>query len=229
MKKFLQFFVALIIVGSMTACQSAPDAPKADAKEVKEAPAPAKAVGQEFQIDTKQSSVTFIGTKPVGQHTGVIRLSGESNLTVINNAITAGKFDMDLTSFQITDIKGEGAQKLATHLQSNDFFDVAQFPTASFEITSVKPSNPDPNAENKVAARATHTVSGNLTLKGVTKGIDFPAILKIEANGVKGMANFNIDRTQWGLTYGNDQSLGDRFIKPEVNIQLMIVTGGKTM
>ncbi len=224
MKKFLQFFVALIIVGSMTACQSAPDAPKADAKEVKEAPAPAKTAGQEFQIDTENSSVTFIGTKPVGQHTGVIKLTEGSNLTVINNAITAGKFDMDLTSFQITDIEGEGAQKLTKHLQSDDFFDVGQFPTASFEITSVKPSDPDPDAKTKEASKATHTVSGNLTLKGVTKGIDFPAVLKIGAEGVKGMANFNIDRTQWGLIYGNDKSLGDRFIKPEVNIQLKIMT-----
>ena len=228
MKRVLNLFIVLTMVVVFHSCQSAPDAPKADAKEAKEATAPAAtATSEGLEIDTQQSSITFIGTKPVGQHTGVIPIT-KGNLNVQNAAITGGQFEMDLTNLLITDLEGEMQQKLTGHLQSDDFFDVANHPTASFEITGVKPHNPDPNAENKEAARATHMVSGNLTLKGVEKNISFPAVLKIEAEGVKGMANFNIDRTQWGLVYGNDQSLGDRFIRPEVNIQLKIVTGKKS-
>ena len=37
-------------------------------------------------------------------------------------------------------------------------------------------------------------------------------------------ANFNINRSDWGLSYGNDQSLGDKFISPTVNLNLDIKT-----
>jgi polyisoprenoid-binding protein YceI len=70
---------------------------------------------------------------------------------------------------------------------------------------------------------ATHTITGNLTLKGTTKSITFPAKVAVNDNVVTADANFNIDRTQWGLVYGNDQSLGDKFIRPTVNIQLHLV------
>lgn len=228
MKKLSQFLLIVATIGFLSACQSAPDAPKADAKEAKEAPKAAASAGaQTLTLDPDASSVTFIGTKPTGQHTGVVNVSDGSSLTLENGNITGGKFEMDLTSFQITDIEGEMAEKLAGHLKSDDFFDVAKYPTASFEITGVKPYQPtaeEENGEDRATARATHTVSGNLTLKGVTKNIDFPAALKIDGGMVKGAANFNIDRTQWNVVYGNDESLGDRFIRPEVNIQLRIST-----
>ncbi len=228
MKKFFQFFVVLFTVACMTACQSAPDAPKADAKDAKDAPKATSQEGAEtLLLDTNTSSVTFIGTKPVGQHTGVVKISDNSNLSVANGTIVGGKIEMDLTNLQITDLEGESATKLAGHLQSEDFFDVAQFPTATFEITGAKPYQPtgkEKEEENRATARATHTIAGNLRLKGVTKNIDFPAALKIEGRMVKGAANFNIDRTQWGVVYGNDESLGDRFIRPEVNIQLRVAT-----
>lgn len=209
----------------MAACTSAPDAPKADAKDAKETKAPTQ-TGNKLAVDTGNSSVTFIGTKPVGQHTGVVRLKENSSVSVENGAVTGGKFEMDLTSFVITDLEGEGQTKLQNHLQSDDFFDVAQYPTATFEITDVKPytGQATEGEASKESANATHFVSGNLTLKGVTKNISFPAGMKVMDEGVKARANFNIDRTEFGLTYGNDKSLGDRFINPLVNIQLELVT-----
>ncbi|MCG7859338.1 YceI family protein, partial [Flavihumibacter sediminis] len=88
------------------------------------------------------------------------------------------------------------------------------FPTASFVITGVEPITGD--------STATHKISGNLTLKDSTKNVSFPAQVTVAETGVKAAANFNIDRTQWGMFYGNDQSLGDKFIRPEVNIKLNI-------
>ena len=69
---------------------------------------------------------------------------------------------------------------------------------------------------------ATHIVSGNLQLKDRTKNISFPVQITTGNNAVAAKANFNIDRTQWGMSYGDDQSLKDNFIRPEVNIQLDI-------
>ncbi|MGB1242033.1 MAG: YceI family protein [Chitinophagales bacterium] len=211
----------------ITACTSAPDAPKADAKEAKQTTAPTKA-SNSLKVDTVNSSVTFIGTKPVGQHTGVVRLKKGSTISVDNGVITGGKFEMDLTSFAITDLEGEGRDKLTGHLQSSAFFDVANHPMASFEITDVKPYNGQAkNEDGEADEKATHFVLGNLTLKGVEKNISFPATVKIGEGAVKAVANFNIDRTQFGLTYGNDKSLGDRFINPLVNLQLELVARKK--
>ena len=59
-------------------------------------------------------------------------------------------------------------------------------------------------------------------MKGVTKSVTFPAIVKATPEALLAQANFNINRTDWGLVYGNDKSLGDKFIRPEVNIALNI-------
>jgi polyisoprenoid-binding protein YceI len=69
---------------------------------------------------------------------------------------------------------------------------------------------------------ATHIISGNLKLKDSTKNISFPAKVEITDASVTAVADFNIDRSTWGLSYGADKSLGDKFIRPEVNIKLNI-------
>lgn len=62
-----------------------------------------------------------------------------------------------------------GVAKLDEHLKGEDFFDVAKYPTATFESTSVKP-----NGDNLAI------VTGNLTMRGVTK----PVILDVKLNKI---------------------------------------------
>ena len=76
--------------------------------------------------------------------------------------------------------------------------------------------------DSSVVAGANYTVSGNLTLKDSTKNISFPANLTMADNKLSAKANFNIDRTQWGIVYGNDKSLKDKFISETVNIKVDI-------
>jgi polyisoprenoid-binding protein YceI len=47
----------------------------------------------------------------------------------------------------------------------------------------------------------THLVSGNLTLKGVTKNIEFPASITVSGNSAEATAKFNINRKEWGIVY----------------------------
>jgi hypothetical protein len=42
----------------------------------------------------------------------------------------------------------------------------------------------------------------------------------VAGNSLKALANFDINRTLWGIRYGNDKSLGDKFISETVNVQL---------
>lgn len=209
MKKAI--FAVAALAALTTACNTAPEADSATTTEKQEA---AAATGASFGIDTINSSVNWLGTKPIGQHTGTFKVSN-GNFSVADGNISAGSFTIDISSLTNIDLKpGEGKEKLEGHLKSEDFFDVAKYPTAKFEITAVEPLTND--------STATHKISGNLTLKDSTKNVTFPAKLTIAENNVKAAANFNIDRTQWGLFYGNDQSLGDSFVRPEVNITLNI-------
>ncbi|MFT3751049.1 MAG: YceI family protein [Agriterribacter sp.] len=210
MKKSLLIISALAILA--VSCQQAPEAAKAETTEKQEAASVAGATS--YAIDTATSKVSWIGTKPVGKHHGDFKLSSGS-LLIENSGVKGGSFVIDINSmknYDLTDAETNG--KLVGHLKSADFFDASRFPAAKFEITGVEALQND--------TAGTHKISGNLTLKDSTKNVTFPAKITVTDNNVKAVANFNIDRTKWGLRYGNDQSLGDKFIRPEVNISLDI-------
>ncbi len=213
------FTIVAAILIALTSCQSAPNADEAKTTDVQQA---ASTDGAVYNIDSTQV-VSFIGTKPVGQHNGTFTISEGRLFAKKNVEVTGGKLTLNMNSLKITDKDTTGTSKLARHLASPDFFETGKFPTATFEITNVKPYMTDSVNSTIILDGATHTVSGNLTLKGVTKNVTFPAIIKVSDNVITAKANFNINRTDWGLVYGNDKSLGDKFIRPEVNISFSIL------
>lgn len=206
-----KFFFAVAAVSLFAACNNAPEGEKAATTDATTA---ATATGTTFAIDTVSSVVEWLGSKPVGQHNGTLKISS-GTFAVEGGAITGGNFILDINSLTDLDLKaGEGKEKLEGHLKSADFLDVAKYPTAKFEISSVEALTGD--------STATHKISGNLTLKDSTKNVTFPAKVVISETEVSANANFNIDRTLWGIFYGNDKSLGDKFISPEVNVKFNI-------
>lgn len=186
-----------------------------------------------FKIDTARSTMTWIGFKVTGRHNGLFKIrEGEINLH--NGKAHSGITVLDMTAMRADDKKIDeaGNKKLTKHLRSADFFDVEKNPTATFEITTVVPYGstakqqaPEPvfNAGELRVKNPTHKVTGNLTIKGITKGISFPARITLEDSLLKIKANFNIDRTDWNLTYGSDKSMGNKTIYPTVNIGFDIV------
>lgn len=209
MKRIVLSLVAISAI--VASCNQAPDAAKAETAEKQEA---ATGEGVIYAIDVAESSIGWLGTKPVGQHNGDFKLSS-GTLSVADGAVTAGGFVIDINSirdFDLDDAETNG--KLIGHLKSADFLDAENHPTAKFELTKVEALQNDTSG--------THRVSGNLTLRDSTKNVTFPAKIAVSDADVTAIANFNIDRTQWGLFYGNDQSLGDKFIRPEVNLTLNI-------
>ncbi len=208
-----------IVAGTLfiASCQ---DAPEADNAEVTEAQEVETTAGNTYAADVSQSKVEWIGTKPVGQHHGTFKLQN-GTLIVSENALKGGTFTVDIKSVTPDDQDAEGNAKLQGHLMSADFFDAEKHPTGTFEITNV--TEGVQNTDGLVMKDATHTITGNLTLKGVTKSITFPAKVQVAESNITADANFNIDRTQWEIVYGNDKSLGDKFIRPEVNLQVHLV------
>ena len=208
---------ALLLASS---CTSAPDAPKAEATDAQAVAAPAE--GKTYTADLAQSNVAWVGTKPVGKHNGTFMLK-DGSVMANETLITGGQFTIDMTSIKALDQDAEGNGKLGGHLSSPDFFDVQKFPTGTFQITEVKAGTAGLTDTAGMMKDATHTITGNLTMKGVSKSITFPAKVSITPADLMADATFNIDRTQWGLVYGNDKGLGDKFINPIVNLTIHFV------
>ncbi len=206
-------------VSAMLFAASCQDAPKADHAEVADAQETQNVDGLAVPIDLNSSKVQWIGTKPVGTHTGTIQIK-EGTVVLSGDAVTGGKFVLDATSIQPVDQDEEGNSKLRAHLLSGDFFEAETYPEFVFEITNV--TEGVEQSEDLILKEATHMVTGNLTMKGITKSITFPAKIEHNDSKVLAHANFNIDRTQWGIVYGNDESLGDKFINPMINLELHV-------
>lgn len=161
------------------------------------------------------SKLTWKGYKPSGSHEGTFNLK-EGQLNFDGETLKGGKFTFDMTTIDVTDIpKTDGNYpKLVGHLSSPDFFDTKQFPTGSFEITKV--TKGDINS----------TVEGNLTLKGITKSITFPASIIKKGNEVTFMSSaIKVDRTDFGIKYKSKKffdNLKDKFVNDLFDITITI-------
>lgn len=220
---------ALLLTATFfTACTDAPDSDKAATSEAKEVTANAD---EAWNVKTNDSKIEWIGTKVTGYHTGVVPIK-DGELYVKDGGVTGGKFVMDVANLTISgpkEVDEASNTKLLGHLKSGDFFDVEKHPEASFELTGVKPfegsvkDTADPRQdeinEYKVG-NPTHTISGNMTIKGVTKNIEFPARITVNGNNAEAVAKFNIDRKEWGIVYPGKP---DDLIRDEVHLGIRIV------
>jgi len=219
---FIKIIGVMLLMG-MFACTQAPksDEAAASAPKSENKPAATASSASSFNIDAEKSLVTWVGTKPTGRHNGTLSIS-KGVINVRDGSVVSGKFNIDMKSLKALDQDEEANKNLAGHLMSDDFFKVSANPTSSFVITGVQPFKAEAGKEVLLKG-ATHNVTGNLTMLGVTKSITFPAFINISGNTLNARSNFNIDRTEWGVTYGNDESLGDKFIRPTVNLGFNLV------
>lgn len=206
------------------ACKSTP---KADAVATAEKQEVARATGESYVLDSA-SIINWTGTKPTQHHTGTFKIK-EGILYVTNHALTGGSFVIDMQSLTNTDIKvAADKAKLEGHLKSPDFFDVAKYPTAKFEITAVEPFIADSSSGNtSVVENATNLIKGNLSIKDSIINISFPANVTLDANSASAFAHFNIDRTRWGINYKGPGNPKDWVINKDVNIKLTISASKK--
>lgn len=182
------------------------------------------ASGKKLTVNTTDSKVSWLGKKPTGEHTGYVKLTG-GEVIIDKNELTGGSFTIDFNSIVNLDLKDEGMNnRLVGHLKSADFFDVAKYPTGRFAITKVtKVSGPAAGA-----AKATHRIEGDLTMKGITKKISFDASINL-LNGklVASTPTFTIDRTQWGVNYQSKSifaELKDQFIYDDMTLSVELVS-----
>lgn len=218
MNTTIKYLLALCCVVVLAACGNAPAGEKVEAEEAVETPAETSATAISYNIDTEASQVNWIGAKPTGdQHTGLIKLnSGE--LFVENGNITGGTFELDMNSIAVLDEMGDEMKaKLEGHLKTGDFFEVEKFPTGTFEIASV--------AVAEGVEGATHNVTGNLTMKDITKSVTIPVKVELTENGLTASTPaFTINRTEWDVMYNSGVigTVKDKLINDDVALTLSL-------
>ncbi|TXD47662.1 YceI family protein [Polaribacter sp. IC073] len=206
-------FLSLALVASvLTACKSE----KKEKVEAKEA-AKVEAVADLNNVAVASSVITWQGEKPTGTHNGTIMLK-EGSLNLKEGKLTGGSFAIDMSTIKVLDIPADEEEngKLVGHLSSPDFFNVAAYTTSKFVITSVE------ETEGKLA------VTGNLTIKDVTKSITIPAMLTT-AGAVTTLKSekFSIDRADFNVKYGSKKffdNLKDKFIDDLIEMSFTVNT-----
>ncbi|SEK74184.1 YceI family protein [Parapedobacter koreensis] len=194
----------------LVSCVSNPEGKKAETTDSVETAVAAS--GNELAVDTTASTVTWTGRKVSGQHHGTVKIKSGS-LAVEGGKLVGGNFVIDLNTITNQDLEGEYKGKLEGHLKSADFFDVENHPEATFEVTGVTDGT----------EAGVIVVSGNLTLRGVTKNITFDAhVEEASDTAVKATADFNIAREDWGVSYAGQ---ADDLISKEINLKITLVAG----
>ena len=106
--------------------------------------------------------------------------------------------------------------KLTGHLKTADFFSVEKYPASKFEITKVTSAGAD-----RV------NVTGNLTIKGVTESLSFPASVKKQGDAVVAVATgVKVNRTKYDIRYGSKSffnDIGDKAIDDEFELTINLV------
>ncbi|MBC6112947.1 YceI family protein [Pedobacter fastidiosus] len=164
-------------------------------------------------IDSTESVIRWKGSNTFGSnsHTGYIYIS-KGELRFENNQLVGGAVEVDMNT--IEDKAHKSNNELVDHLKSTDFFDVKKFPFAIIAITKVVSKN----AEDK-------EVTGNLTMKGITKTVTFPVKIEVKDVIIKANGKLVIDRTEWGILYKSEKlfNLADKAISDSIKFQINIV------
>ena len=194
----------LVLPLALHACAKDVGEGKTKAKTGEATKASTEAKGKPLPIDTGKSKITALGAKVTGKHllefkqwTGHVTLDGDTP--------TGLAFKVTVTSLS-TD-----SPRLEKHLRSPDFFDVGAHPDAVFEATKIAA---------KAAGGATHEVTGNLTIRGKSKQVTFPATVKVTAKAVEANAEFVIDRHDFGVSYPGK---ADDLIQKNVVLTIAVV------
>jgi polyisoprenoid-binding protein YceI len=167
-----------------------------------------------YKVDVAGSAVKWTAYKVGGKHFGKISLKSGS-IEMSKTKLSKASFEVDMTTLTVEDISGEWADKLKGHLLSDDFFSVEKHKTAKFVSTKIVPNG-----------KGGFSVTGDLTIKGISKPITFDAVVKNEGGKITGTSAIKVDRTNYDIKYRSGkffQDLGDKAIYDEFDLEVSLV------
>lgn len=165
-----------------------------------------------YSLDTGESVLAWSANRIVGNsHEGTVSLKSGS-LNFDENGPSDGEFVIDMTRIS----ESNDVQRFLGHIRSDDFFAVEEFPESSLSITNIAES----------PEKGVYDITGNLTIRDITNEITFPARAEFLEGQARANANFQIDRTRWGINFDSGSiftNLGDKAIRDEITFSLSLV------
>ena len=164
-----------------------------------------------WQNDDPHSQLGFTVT-----HLGIADVSGTFN--DFDVAVKSSKPDFSDAAFELTantasvDTRVEARNN---HLKRADFFDVAKYPTLSFKSTGIKK-----------AGKNTYKLSGDLTLRGVTRPVTMDLLYRGTVENPmskKQTAGFQLT----GIIKRSDFNFGSGFPAPMISDEVRIKADGE--
>ena len=170
---------------------------------------------KKFKVITTQSSIGWTGKKVTGAHYGTISIN-DGSLLLRDNKLSGGSFVIDTTSIKILDITDPDTNaQFAGHLFSEDFFATESFPEASFTLTN-----------SGYISSSNYLLTGNLTIKGITHPVEFPATVLVTANEINASGKITVDRTKYDMKFRSGNfftNLGDTLIYNEFELDVKLI------
>jgi len=145
-----------------------------------------------YIVDVDRSTIEWSAKKVGGGHVGTVKIA-EGKLIFSGKSLKNGNFQMNMAS-----ITSDNA-RVTTHLKSDDFFSAEKNPLSKFEITKIISSGPD-----------RLMITGNLSIKGFTHPVTFPATVKQQKGVVVAVASgIRVDRTKYDIKFRSKTFFGD--------------------
>ena len=166
-------------------------------------------------VDVARSEIGWVGKSIDDAHRGKIQLDS-AVVQMQDGTVRSILVVADMRSISVEDITDpEGQREFVDHIANADFFEVDKYAKARFVSTNVER-----------VADGSYAVTGDLTIKGVTRPVSFTA--KPSADGGSLQATLEIDRTAYGIVYGAQGQVGsekDWFIHDAFAITVNLLYG----
>ena len=166
--------------------------------------------GQNKNINLQLSKIKWTGKEITTKtHYGSLKFAS-GNILFENDEIVGGEFIVDMLSLINEDLTGSSRDYLENHLRSEDFFSVEEYPKSSLKITSIEKID-----------REKYEVTGDLTIKGITKSTNF--ILSLNNEGAT--VEMVFDRSKFDVKYRSSSffsNLGDKLIYDDIELEVSL-------
>ncbi len=175
-----------------------------------------KSIGQQKQVERKASAAPTIiinsrtsslewkgGLKVVNKnHSGNLKLKS-GNIYLNEGNKISGSIVINMISMTNIDLSDSKKEYLIGHLRSQDFFDVERFPVASLKIKNSKILEKQSNGKYNME------ISGDLTIKSVTKPVIFTALVDLGSDIKSASGTMKFNRIDFGVQYRSEMKLDD--------------------
>lgn len=181
---------------------------------------PASPEQKKYFIDKKESVISWKGSMVAAaeEHEGYVYIS-KGELMIEKDQLVGGTVEINLNTMEYKDKQNKNTP--IHHLKSPDYFDVEKFPTSTIVITSV----------TSMSDKAIK-ITGDLTIKGVTRPVTFPAEIEVKDGILKAGGKLTIDRTDWGIRYRSGKFydvLADQIVSDDIKFEIKIVAKKETV